>query len=1242
MLQMPAAPEPPATPQPVPSAGAATDQRLIITRMVLNNFKSYAGRQEIGPFHKSFSSVVGPNGSGKSNVIDALLFVFGYRANKMRQGKLSELIHNSQQYQNLDSCAVEVHFCEICDLPGDNQYDVIPNSELVICRVANRNNTSRYYINQRSSSFTEVTTLLRQKGVDLDHKRFLILQGEVESISQMKPKAQTEHEEGLLEYLEDIIGTSKYKEPISQAGHLLDGLNDERTEKLNRMKIAEREKNSLEGKKTEAEQYIRAENDMVVKRSTLFQRRLMDCQAKATRSESAYVELKQKLDSQLASFVEYKEELRTLEDNYKAAVKEYESMGKKANAITKELTKFEREDVQLQENYKYLKTKIKKLDKAIQKDGTKLSELESTMVHAETDIANGQQEYQEMELQLGQEEQALNEITEGLKGKTEVFSQQIEERQRELAPWIERINSQQSLLAIAQSDYKLLEEKTQAVSRQRTEMQAEIEDLENLKTLKQQQMASALAKVKDGKKKLRDLTQTVDATASQEQDFRRDIQRARQKLQDARSSYETLQSRGKVLQGLLRMKETGRIEGIHNRLGSLGVIDDQYDVAISNACPSLDSIVVDNVPSAQKCIEHLRKNNLGRGIFLVLNQLRAKPTPTPATPEGVPRLFDLVRPKDPQYNTVFYHVLGDTLVAQDLAQANRIAFGQSGRRWRVVTLQGQLIETRGTMSGGGNRVVRGLMSSKFVGDDITAESLKALEKQCHKQEQEWREFNKLRDEMKVEIQMLEKNLPGADTEASKLRMEIDGLTQQQDILQARIAALADNDQPDERDVAQMQALQRQICEHEQQLAQLHETKVSIEGAIKELQNKILEVGGVQLRVQKAKVESLKERLETCQGQLVKLDVAVKKATKDRTKVEQAIDKQRQERDDAQIQLTRLTGDIERKTAAALEVKERCDQVRDRMDDMKEGLDARKAELDQKTAEVNQIRTTELDLKHAAEEAERVHAENLKGCNYWTGELSRLSLQEVSGAEHTQGMTLETYAPDYLAEVDVTQLSSEIKQLEAQLERAKPNLSVLTEYQQRAKECEARSQDLDEVTLRRETAKQEYDNLRKKRLDEFMEGFNVITYKLKEMYQMITLGGNAELELVDSLDPFSEGIIFSVMPPKKSWRNIANLSGGEKTLSSLALVFALHHYKPTPLYVMDEIDAALDFRNVSIVANYIKDRTKDAQFVIISLRNNMFELADRLVGIYKTHNQTKSIAINPYAQRQVNQPPPSGA
>lgn len=168
--------------------------------------------------------------------------------------------------------------------------------------------------------------------------------------------------------------------------------------------------------------------------------------------------------------------------------------------------------------------------------------------------------------------------------------------------------------------------------------------------------------------------------------------------------------------------------------------------------------------------------------------------------------------------------------------------------------------------------------------------------------------------------------------------------------------------------------------------------------------------------------------------------------------------------------------------------------------------------------------------------------------------------------------------------------------------------------------------MNKAVEQRDEMRRKLDELKKKRFDEFMQGFGIISMTLKEMYQMITMGGNAELELVDSLDPFSEGVTFSVMPPKKSWRNITNLSGGEKTLSSLALVFALHKYKPTPLYVMDEIDAALDFRNVSIVANYIKERTKNAQFIVISLRNNMFELAQQLVGIYKRENMTRSATL----------------
>ncbi|KAJ1969692.1 Structural maintenance of chromosomes protein 4 [Dispira parvispora] len=1217
-----------------PVTPPAPETRLIITRMVLNNFKSYAGQQIVGPFHKSFSAVVGPNGSGKSNVIDALLFVFGYRANKMRQGRLSELIHSSQNHQNLASCSVEVHFCEIRDLPGTEAYETIPGSELVISRTALRNNSSKYYMNGHVSSFTQVTTLLREKGVDLDHKRFLILQGEVESISQMKPKAQNEHEEGLLEYLEDIIGTSKYKEPINESGMALDSFTDEQTEKLGRMKIAERERNSLLGKKQEAEEYLAAENRLTLQKSLLFQRRLLDASNLATQAEEKYSSLKSTLESELEKFSAHKQEIRAMEDQYKLVVKEYETIGKRASEATKELSRFEREDVQLQENRKFIKTKLKKLDKTLQKDRLTLSELESTLTHSDADKERAQQDIGQLERQLEGEEKELSNVVESLKDKTEVFSQQIEQHQNELAPWVEKTNAEQSRLDIAQAEYRLLEEKSQATAKQLEQVQNEVVELENLKELKQGQLKTQKTQLKQATKKLKELNAALALSDEQATGFREDLTKARQKFEEANANLETFQSHNKVLQALLRMKETGRIEGINHRLGNLGVIDDQYDVAISTACPSLDNLVVDDVASAQKCIEYLRKNNLGRAVFIVLNQLSTKPTPPPETPEGVPRLFDLVKPQHPKYRAAFHHVLRDTLVAKDLDQANRIAFGKKSQRWRVVTLQGQLIEASGAMSGGGNRVARGLMSSTFVDHDVTPEIVQGLLKQYQHAEKQWADFNRLREDMQVEAQMVEKNLPSLETAESKLQMEIEALTQQQDTLRQRIGVLQESDQPDEQDVERMAKLRQVIEGHQGQLATLQKKQHAIEDSIKQLQDKILEVGGVQLRLQKAKVESLKQRIETLQDQLIKSDVALKKAAKDHDKLQVTLERHGQEQQSLNEQLAKVNDEIGAKTLAAVHVKEQCDKVQGQLEDKKDAVEQLKTDLDQKMDEYNATRAREVDLKHAVDEAERQHAETIKSCNYWKGELSRLSLQTVDEVDEEHSSDeLEIYPEETLREVDVMEASTVIKQLEAQLARAKPNLSVLTEFRERDRECQARIEEMNNVTIQREQAKQQYDELRRKRLEEFMEGFNIISYKLKEMYQMITLGGNAELELVDSLDPFSEGIIFSVMPPKKSWRNIANLSGGEKTLSSLALVFALHHYKPTPLYVMDEIDAALDFRNVSIVANYIKDRTKNAQFIIISLRNNMFELADRLVGIYKTHNQTKSIAINPGAAAQ---------
>jgi hypothetical protein len=207
-------------------------------------------------------------------------------------------------------------------------------------------------------------------------------------------------------------------------------------------------------------------------------------------------------------------------------------------------------------------------------------------------------------------------------------------------------------------------------------------------------------------------------------------------------------------------------------------------------------------------------------------------------------------------------------------------------------------------------------------------------------------------------------------------------------------------------------------------------------------------------------------------------------------------------------------------------------------------------------------------------------DNQKRLRYWEEKLSKLSLQNVSEeGEEYEPEPMPQLSRDELEDLNKESLKAAIAGLEERTS-SHVELAVLAEYRRRVEEHTVRLADLNTALVARDAAKKRTDDLRRLRLEGFMEGFSLISMRLKEMYQMITMGGNAELELVDSLDPFAEGILFSVMPPKKSWKNISNLSGGEKTLSSLALVFALHHYKPTPLYVMDEIDAALDFKNVS--------------------------------------------------------------
>ncbi|KAM0933788.1 putative structural maintenance of chromosomes protein [Dioscorea sansibarensis] len=1210
--------------------------RLVITEMVLRNFKSYAGEQRIGPFHKSFSAVVGPNGSGKSNVIDAMLFVFGKRAKQMRLNKVSELIHNSSNHQNLESAGVSVYFQEIID-KEDGTIESAEGSDFVITRVAFRDNSSKYYINDRGSNFTEVTKKLKGKGVDLDNNRFLILQGEVEQISLMKPKAQGPHDEGFLEYLEDIIGTNQFVEKIEEAYKQLEILNEKRSGVVQMVKLSEKERDSLESIKNEAETYMLKELILLKWQEKAANLASDDAASHVIELQENISNLEGDLSNKRDRIQQNAETLKELEAVHQTYLKQHEELDTDLRTCKEQFKEFERQDVKYREDFKHLKQKIKKLEDKLEKDSSKIDEVSKENEESSNLIPKLEEELPKLQLLLLDEEKILEKIQESSRDETERYHAELVKVREELEPWETQLIEHKGKLDVAVAESNMLKEKHNASRAAFEDAQQQMKDIMDKLKNKHEDMSEIQTKLEKNKIESLEAYKLEQECVKKQESLLPLEQEARQKVVEFKSMMESERSQGAVLKAILQAKESKEIDGIYGRLGDLGAIDAKYDVAISTACPGLDYIVVETTASAQACVELLRRKNLGVATFMILEKqldYKHKMKEKVRTPEGVPRLFDLVTIKDEQLKLAFFAALGNTVVAKDLDQATRIAYGGDKEFRRVVTLDGSLFEKSGTMSGGGSRPRGGKMSTS-IRASVSAEAIANAEKELSDLVDELDTLRQKIADASRRSQAYKKEEGRFEMELAKSQKEIDSLSAQYSDIEKQLDSLKTASQPKTDEVNRLKELDQIISMEERELEKLTRCSGKLKERASELQNMIENAGGERLKSQKLRVTQIQSDIDKTSTEINRHKVKIVTGQKMLKKLTKGIEESKKEWEKLMDEKENMVATFKGIEQKAFLVQENYKKTQELIDKHKGVLDETKGEYYKLKKMMDELRASEVDADYKLKDMKKLSKDwEMKGKAF----RKRVDDIQINLSNHMNQIRKDAVDPgkfkaaledDSLNNVcDLKRATEMVALLEAQLKDMNPNLDAIAEYQKKSRSYTERVEELNVITQERDDLKRQYDGWRKKRLDEFMAGFNVISLKLKEMYQMITLGGDAELELVDSLDPFSEGVVFSVRPPKKSWKNIANLSGGEKTLSSLALVFALHHYKPTPLYVMDEIDAALDFKNVSIVGHYVKDRTKDAQFIIISLRNNMFELADRLVGIYKTDNCTKSITINP--------------
>jgi structural maintenance of chromosome 4 len=1237
-----------------------------------------------------------------------------------------------------------VHFKEIVDT-GEHSYDEVEGSGLVVSRTAHRNNSSHYFVDGKKSSYGEVTALLKAKGVDLATGRFLILQGEVEQIALMKPKAATQHETGLLEYLEDVIGTDRYVEAIEAGAKELDTLNDARSSALARSRAAARERDGAAGAADEARAHLAKEREAASLRRCLAE---LDSSKASAVAEEARSSIQGLVEVEAAAKKASKEAAEALaEARHKADGRsaEHARVSATLDAARAAFADCERRDCSLREDLKHLRAAEKTAEEAAVAAEAAKAKAENEALEADAEAPLAASEAEQASQELERERLAAEKLRASSAVEAEGRAKKLAEARDAAMPWESRLAQAKAASSVAAAALESLRESRDEAARRATEARQAVTDAE--RALREAEAAAAASAggveaAVEGARVARERAAAADAAVAESTS---NLRSARALLASKRDAAHAARSAGAAAAALRDARSRGVIPGFRGRLGDLGVIDARFDVAVSAACPALDNFVVDDTAAAQACVSLLRKGNYGVATFLILEKQHhlarfVDERPRPQAPEDVPRLFDLITPSSADLAPAFYYATRDTVVASDLDQAARISFDRNvDPRWRrAVTLSGELVNESGTMTGGGAKPRGGRMklmtSSGGKGEDaavaaaaaaaaaatstVTAQDLAEAEAAVAAAEAALSKAKRDASSALEAISAADAAVEEARQAGPRAQLERSAAAERAADAKAALAALVESSSS-----SSTSSLEAAIAEAEEAAAEAARAVAEVtrgsfaaRAAVAAAEDALGSVGGSALAAKLAACKRLEEAVAAAGARGARALAKAAAARRSATKAEEEFARANSEKTTASSSLaeteTRARALEEealeimrsaQEAAAALEVASadsratrelasaaQADADASRLSEVEasEGLRAAregaKAALERarRAGEAAEEARAALAAADVAVEEAKVHDEEEEEEGESSGddddEIDAAAVEEEEEAELSDDdeeedrersaslddddtAPLRRQAPssrrrspgkkekktsknrkqkpaaplpsplsaEELAALDAPALASQLQRLQQQLDATVPDLAALAAHSRASKDASRKARELEKVTEKRNDARSRHDALRKKRLDEFMSGFAAISSRLKEMYRLITLGGDAELELVDSLDPFAEGVVFSVRPPKKAWKNISNLSGGEKTLSSLALVFALHHFKPTPLYVMDEIDAALDFRNVSIVAHYIKERvTKGAQFVIISLRNDMFELADRLVGIYKTHDATKCVAVDP--------------
>ncbi|KAJ2944933.1 hypothetical protein O0L34_g1828 [Tuta absoluta] len=573
------------------------------------------------------------------------------------------------------------------------------------------------------------------------------------------------------------------------------------------------------------------------------------------------------------------------------------------------------------------------------------------------------------------------------------------------------------------------------------------QDLQS-KTDQQRQLEST---VPSNEAKLNEVHSKLQTLKTQEANVAKEARALRAQLEESRQAMSANRSRGRVLDALMREKTNGNIPGIFGRLGDLGGIDQKYDVAVSTCCGALDNIVVDTVETAQACVAHLKRHDIGRATFIALDKqdhLRQYIEQRGRYPENVPRLFDLVKVRDDRVRPAFYYALRDTLVAQDLDQASRIAYGAT--RYRVVTLKGDVIEIAGTMSGGGKSTMRGRMSSS-VQQDTSEQDPRVIqenERQLDTLEQRLTELRSEQVALEDQVVTLQRSTREGKTTLHKLNVELRSLTEQVPLLKNQIKQQQTRVSSCKVDPRQKAALEKALKTAQEKLDKAKHDAGEVEKEVHGVDAQISAVAGGRVKDLQKMVEDLSKKIDKVSTEITKLRVAINTSIRNAKKSKDKISQMETDLRETERALTNLTNQKKELTLETQRLQKEIEELDEQISEGSGEFTDLKKEIAALQKKENEIKSERLEANNAVEKSAKKISEANGNIRTWEHNIKDLKLEDP-GIDGVPGIDrpepLDVYTPEQLEEVSVDELRNRLQAQKARVGDAKPNVQAILSH-----------------------------------------------------------------------------------------------------------------------------------------------------------------------------------------------------